>query len=387
MPVTALKKPFLLVGLMIAAAAGLAACGGEPAAGSVEASAVPVRVVRLQAEPVVITRELPGRAAASLVAEVRPQVSGIVEARLFEEGGNVEAGDVLYQLDDATYRADVNSARAMLARAEATLGAARLTAARSAELAEIEAISTQDNESAIAARQQAEADVGVARAALARAEVLLGYARITAPISGRIGKSSVTQGALVTANQAVPLATIQQFDPIHIDLAPTSASLLELRQSVAAGRLTDTRELPVTILLEDGTPYAHPGRLSFADLTVDPGTGSFSLRVVAPNPDELLLPGSYLRAEVSVGRREQGLLVPQRAVSRDARGNTSVLVVGADETVAVRPVVVSRTIGDRWLVEGGLADGERVIVEGLQKVQAGARVTASEAAAPVAEPR
>lgn len=372
-----LKASLFLIGASVL----LAACGDDAAPAGGEMPPVPVTVVTLATEPVTLTRELPGRAAASLVAEVRPQVSGIVKARLFEEGSVVEAGQVLYELDDATYQADVDSARAALARARATLDAARLTAARSAELARVEAISAQDNENAAAALSQAEADVAVARAALARAEVMLGYARISAPISGRIGKSSVTQGALVTANQAEPLATIHQLDPMHVDLTPSSASLLEMRRELAAGRLSDTRDLPVTIRLEDGTAYPHPGRLSFADLTVDPGTGSFSIRVVVPNPDQLLLPGSYLRAEVGAGRREQALLVPQQAVQRDARGNTSVWVVGDDELAQPREIVVSRTFGDRWLVESGLAAGERVIVAGLQKVQPGVRVAAGEAAA------
>lgn len=365
--------------LLLCTTAALVACGSDstPAA----PAAVAVTVVTLKTEPVTLTRELPGRAVPSLVAEVRPQVSGIIQRQLFTEGGLVKAGEALYQLDDATYRANVNSAKATLERAQVTLQSARLTAARSAELYKIDAISAQDNENAVASLRQAEADVGVARAALDGSQVPLGYARITAPISGRIGKSTVTQGALVTANQSVALATVQRLDPVYVDLAPTSAGLLQIRKELAAGTLTEARDLPVSILMEDGSVYAHQGKLTFADLTVDPGTGSFALRVSVPNPDEALLPGTYLRAVVSIGQRQQALLVPQRGIARDAKGNPSAMVVGADGKVEARAVQVSSTIGDRWLVEGGLQAGDRVIVEGLQRVRPGVLVQATEAAA------
>lgn len=367
---------------------GLAACGDNsppPAA-----AAVPVTVVTLKPENITLTRELPGRTNPFLVAEVRPQVSGIVKNRLFTEGGLVKADQPLYQLDDATYRADVASAQASLARAKATLTSARLTAKRTAELAKIDAVSRQDNENAIAAEAQAAADVKTAEAAVQRTSVILGYATITSPISGRIGKSSVTQGALVTANQPAALATVQQLDPIYVDLTQSSNELLQLRRELAAGTLTATNHVPVTIFLEDGTPYAHPGKLTFADVTVDPTTGSFLLRVLVPNPDDILLPGMYVRAEVSSGERPNGLLVPQRAIARDPKGNTSALVVDKDNKVEQRMVQVSRTIGDQWLVEGGLAAGDKVIVEGLQKVRPGSLVQASEAsaaAAPAAAPQ
>ena len=370
------RSPGLLLPVLVSAL--LVACGSEkPTNGPPPPAAVPVSVVTLKAANVTLTRELPGRVAPSVVAEVRPQVSGVVQSRLFQEGGLIKAGQPLYQLDDATYRADYNSAQATLARAEATLRAAQLTARRSTELAKIQAISVQDNENAIAALRQAEADVGVSKAALESRRVVLDHARISSPIGGRIGKSSVTQGALVTAAQATPLAVVQKLDPVFIDLSQSSGELLQLRQELATGKLQQST-VPVTILLEDGSQYQHPGRLAFSELTVDPSTGSFALRVVAPNPDNLLLPGAYVRAVVGNGQRRDGLLVPQTAIARDPKGNATALVV-KDGKVESRAVQVSRTLDDQWLVDGGLTAGEQVIVEGVQKVKPGAAVTATEA--------
>lgn len=365
--------PLALAGL-------LAACGGAgtPPPSSPPAGAVSVWTMR--AQEVTLTRELPGRVASSLVAEVRPQVSGIVQRRLFTEGERVKAGQPLYQLDDATYRADANSARASLERAQATLRSAQLAANRSAELVKIEAVSIQDHENAMAALRQAEADVGVAEAALEGRKVVLDHARIASPISGRIGKSSVTQGALVTAAQATPLATVQQTDPVHIDLTQSASELLQLRKELAAGTLTQSGKVPVTILLEDGTPYEHTGKLAFSEISVDPGTGSFALRVTIRNPDQILMPGMYVRAAIGNGERRNGLLVPQQGIARDPKGNTTVLIV-KDGKVESRAVQVSRTIGDKWLVEDGLAAGDQVIVEGLQKVKPGMAVTTTEASA------
>ena len=352
-------------------------------------SAVPVTVATLKPETVTLKRELPGRVSPFLVAEVRPQVDGIVARRLYTEGGLVQAGQPLYQIEDATYRADNETARASLARAEATLVTTQLNARRSAELVKIDAVSRQDDENAAAALRQAEADVKAARAAVDRAGVVLGYARITAPIGGRIGKSTVTQGALVTANQTTALATIQQLDPVYVDLTQSSAELLELRRALAAGTLKGTSGLPVTILLEDGTRFDHDGKLAFSDVTVDPSTGSFSLRVVMPNPDHVLLPDMYVRAVIGDGEREDALLVPQQGVTRDPKGQSTAMVVSGDGKVELRAVKVSRAIGDKWLVEDGLVAGDRVIVEGLQKIRPGAPVQATEtgttpAAAPVA---
>lgn len=360
----------------------LAACGKPPAPAA--PPPVAVTVVTLKSAPLTLTRELPGRTTPFLVAEVRPQVTGIVTGRLFTEGGLVQAGDPLYQLDDATYRAETASARAALARADASLESARLKAARADELIKIHAISTQDHDNAVAGLRESEADVGVARAALQQTEVRLGYSRITAPIGGRIGKSTVTPGALVTANQDAPLATIQQLDPIHVDLSQSSSELLALRKALGTD-IEGAKDLPVTILLEDGSRYDHEGKLTFADISVDPATGSFALRVVVPNPDHLLLPGMYVRAVVGSGTLEQALLAPQQGITRDPKGNATAMVVGADGKVESRTVQVARTIGDQWLVSGGLSAGDRIIVEGLQKVRPGAVVIANEAGvAPVA---
>lgn len=336
-------------------------------------------IVTLRAEPVTLVRELPARVNAHLIAEVRPQVSGIIEKRLFTEGGEVKEGQALYQLDDSTYQAELASARATLARAEATLESARLNETRTAELAKVDAVSQQDLENATAALEQARADVQLSQANLRAKVIQLDYARITAPISGNIGKSSVTQGALVTQNQAQPLATVQQLDPIYVDATASSTELLQLRRDLAAGTIERDNAVPVTIILEDGTTYKHDGKLTFADVTVDPTTGTFSLRVLAPNPDRILMPGMYVRAVMTLGVRPNGLLVPQQGIARDPRGHTSALVVGADDKVEQRDVQVSRAIGDKWLVESGLNAGDRVIIEGLQKVQPGAVVQPTEA--------
>ena len=356
----------------IAAALLLSACSKTPAT-KAPAGAPPtpeVGVVAIQARTVTLTRELPGRVTPFMVAEVRPQATGLVQERAFTEGGLVKKGQLLYKLDDATLRADLGATRAALARSEATFHAARLNAQRTEELARIEAVSRQDAENATAALKQAEADVAAHRANVARTEVLLGHASITAPISGRIGKSTVTQGALVTANQAAPLATVQQLDPVYVDVTQSSSELLDLRRQMAAGRAQEANT-PVRILLEDGTVYEHQGKLTFSDVTVDPDTGSYLLRISVPNPRNVLLPGTFVRAVVGNAVRENAILVPQRGVTRDPKGNASALVLGADDKVALRPLKVSRTVGDSWLVDEGLAAGDRVIVEGVQKVKPG----------------
>ena len=379
------RSPYRFLALSLAIALTVSACGGGAPEGP-QGGPGQVTVATLKAEQVGLTRELPGRTTAFLVAEVRPQVSGIVAKRLFTEGGLVNAGQALYQIDDASYRAQANSARAQLARAEATANAARLSARRIAELAKVDAVSTQDNENAIAALKQAEADVGAARAALDAANVTLGYARITAPISGRIGKSSVTQGALVSAGQAEALATVQQLDPIYVDLTQSASELLQMRRELATGRLQDNQSLPVTILLDDGTEFAHKGTLEFSEVSVDPTTGSYAMRVKVDNPDQILMPGMYVRAQVGSGVRENGLLVPMQGVARDPKGDTTAMVVGKDNKVEVRPVKVSRAVGSKWLVEDGLKAGDKVIVEGLQKIQPGMPVQATEMGAAPAKP-
>jgi len=376
-PRFATPKAFLVVATAVGT---LTACGDKPPAQQ-GMGAVPVTVVTLQPTAVTLTRELPGRTTPFLIAEIRPQVDGIIEQRLFIEGGSVKAGQPLYQIDDATYQAAYASAKATLARAEATLHSARLNARRSTDLVAINAVSKQDDENSAAALQLAEADVAAAKAAVRSAGVVLGDARISAPISGRIGKSSVTQGALVTANQQQPLAIIQQLDPIYVDLTQASAEWLELQKAIAAGRVKSDLDLPVTILLEDGTPYSREGKLAFSEVSVDPTTGSFALRVVVPNPDHILLPGMYVRALVRMGVRQDALLAPQQGILRDPRGHTNAMVVDKDGKVEVRAVRVSQAIGDQWLVEDGLAPGDRVIIEGLQKIQPGVPVQPTEAGA------
>lgn len=368
------------VGALLATAL-LAACGGGAgtAATQGDTAPVPVRVVTLAPRSVPMERELPGRALASLVAEVRPQVDGIVRQRLFTEGGVVQAGQALYQLDDATYRAELASSEAALARAQATLQSARLTAERTAALARIHAASRQDDEDAQAALLQAQADVQSAQASVQAKRIQLNYARITAPIAGHIGKSAVTPGALVTAKQSAALATVQRLDPMHIELNQSSAELLQLRKGLAAGSLSDTRKVPVTILLEDGSAHHQQGTLEFSEMSVNPSTGSYLVRLRVPNPDRVLLPGMYVRAVLHYGQREEALLAPQQAITRDPKGNASAWVVGSDGTAQLRQVMTSRTVGDQWLIDSGLKAGERVITQGLHKVQAGTLVTATEA--------
>jgi len=379
------SKPLLtpLTALAAVAAAAvllLSACGRpSQAAGSAAPSAAPsVGVVTLQAQRVSLAAELPGRTAAYQIAEVRPQVGGLVKARLFREGSDVLAGDVLYQIDSATYRAAVGSAQAALVKAEANLIPLRAKAERYRELAAIHAISQQDHDDAAAALKQAEAEVAAAGAALEADRINLGYTRITAPISGRIGRSSVTPGALVTASQSNSLATVQQLDPIYVDVTQPSASMLQLRRALDAGRLQKSADgaATVSLMLEDGSTYALPGKLQFSESTVDPSTGAVTLRAVFPNPKGELLPGMYVRAVVEEGVKQGALLVPQRGVQRDAAGRPVAYVVGADGTLQLRTLVTERALGDAWLVSEGLAAGDRVVVEGLQNARPGAAVNA-----------
>ncbi|MFA5058893.1 MAG: efflux RND transporter periplasmic adaptor subunit, partial [Opitutaceae bacterium] len=312
------------------------------------------------------------------VAEVRPQVSGIIQKRLFDEGGDVKAGDLLYQIDPAFYEAAYASAKAALARVEANLPAIRSRAERYKELVNIKAVSQQNYDDATAALKQSEAEFGIAKAAMESARINLAYTGITAPISGRIGKSSVTIGALATAHQAVPFTTIQQLDPVYVDVTQSSANLLRLKRNVASGDLKRDSEYQakVRLILEDGTPYPLEGVLKFSDVTVNPGTGSFILRTVFPNPDHTLLPGMYVRAVIEEGVNEQAILVPQQGVSRDKKGDAIALVADKDDKVEQRLLKINRAIGARWLIDEGLNPGDRVIVEGLQKIKPGSAVKA-----------
>lgn len=350
----------------------LASCGAKPQAGPDPNAPAAVGIVVVRTEPVTLTAELSGRTSAYLISEVRPQVGGVIQARLFQEGSYVRAGQPLYQIDPATYRASLNSATAGLAQAQAAYTSAKLKADRYKELVAFNAVSRQDNDDAQAAAQQAAANVQAQRAAVEQARIDLGYTRVFAPISGRIGKSSVTPGALVTASQPVPLATVQNLDTIYVDVTQSSADLLKLRRDIAVGAVGKSSSAQVSLILEDGSTYPPPGTLTFSDITVDPGTGSVGLRAVFPNPNGVLLPGLYVRARISKGVAAAGMLIPQPAVSRDAKGTPTVFVVGPGNKAQLRQISVGQTVGRNWLVTGGLKPGEQVVVEGLQNVRPGA---------------
>jgi len=362
----------LVMGLM------LTGCGKKQSGGPPQTGAPEVAVVTVQNERVTITTELAGRTSACLVAEVRPQVGGIIQKRLFTEGSDVKAGEVLYQIDPATYQAAYNSSRAALARTEANLIPARLKAERYEELIKINAVSQQDYDDAGAALKQAEADVEGAKATLETARINLAYTGVTAPISGRISRSSATVGALVSASQATALATIQQFDQVYVDLTQSSAEMLHLKQSLASGLLKKAgdKEARVKLLLEDGTPYPLEGTLKFSEVTVEQSTGSITLRTVFPNPKHTLLPGMYVRAIIEEGVKDQAILVPQQGVTRNSKGEPTALVVDGSGMVELRVLKIERSIGDKWLVNEGLNPGDQVILEGLQKVRPGSPVKA-----------
>ncbi len=355
----------------------LAGCAKKQEAGMMPPGGPPeVGIVVMEAKSVPLTTELSGRTSPHLIAEVRPQVGGIIQKRLFTEGSDVKEGQVLYQIDPSSYKAAFASARAALAKAEANLAPARLKEERYRDLVKINAVSKQDYDDATATLKQAEAEVEAAKAAVETARINLAYTTVTAPISGRIGKSSVTTGALVTASQAAPLATIQRLDPIYVDLPQSSAELLRLKAALASGeiRKKGSGEAKVRLVLEDGTPYPLEGSLKFSDVTVDQSTGSVTLRTLFPNPKQVLLPGMFVRAIIEEGVKEQAILAPQQGVSRDPAGNATALVVGAGEKVEPRVIKVDRAIGDKWLVKEGLKPGDRVIVEGIQKAKPGTPV-------------
>jgi membrane fusion protein (multidrug efflux system) len=358
----------------VLAALALVACGAKGPPGPDPNAAPEVGVVVVRTEPVTLKAELSGRTSAFLVSEVRPQVTGLIKARLFQEGSNVRAGQPLYQIDPATYRASLDSAVAGLAQAQAAANSARLKADRYKELVAINAVSKQDNDDAQAASEQAAASVQAQRAAVEQARINLAYTRVFAPISGRIGKSSVTPGALVTASQANALAVVQDLGKIYVDVTQSSADLLQLRQEFAAGAISPADTAQVDLILEDGSVYPRPGTLAFSDVTVDPGTESVGLRAVFPNPKGELLPGLYVRARLSKGVATSGILAPQPAVSRDPKGHATAFIVGPGGKAELRELTVAQTIGDKWLVTSGLKPGDRLIVEGLQKVRPGAPV-------------
>lgn len=383
LPVSALAAPLAL-------ALALSACGGGQ-----EAKAPPpptVSVLAVREQPLSISTELPGRTVAYETSDVRPQVNGLIEERLFAEGDTVRAGQPLYRIDAAPYRAAVASARAALSKAQATIGATEALARRYGELVKINAIARQDYENAVGSAGQARADIAAQRAALQSAQIDLARTVIRAPISGRIGRSLTTTGGLVAAGQTTALTTIQRIDPVYVDIPQSSADVLKLRQQIAAGQLTRDGKARVQLILEDGNTYKLEGTLLFTDVTVDQTTGSQVLRAVFPNPDGLLLPGMFVRAKLVQGTVQNAILVPQQAVSRDERGDPVVMVVGADKKVAPRPVKTSGTSGANWIVTSGLRNGDRVIVEGGMMLQPGMPVTAqpwnpnAPAAAPAAAP-
>ncbi len=365
----------------LAAAFLVAGCGDDKP--KTAQRPVEVGVVEMTPHDVGLTSELPGRISAFRVSEVRPQVSGLLKKRLFDEGGDVRAGEQLYQIDPERYAAAKASAEADLARANATLKSVRAKAERYAELVRINAVSRQDYDDVTASLDQAKADVKAAKAALDLARIDLVYTRVNAPISGRIGKSSVTEGALVTANQTAPLATVTQLDPIYVDLTQSSLALVQLRREAEAGRVdSGAGELKVDLTVEGDTrPYPQSGKLQFSDVTVDQTTGTVTLRAIFPNPNHELLPGMFVRATVSRGVSRNVLTVPQKAVVRDAAGGASVWTPGDDNQARLRPVTLSRLVGKDWVVEGGLAAGDRVIVDGLQTLRPGIPVAPVPAAA------
>jgi len=363
----------ILVGVLV-----LTGCGKKQPGGPSQTGDPEVSVVTVQPEQVMLTTELPGRTSAYLIAEVRPQVSGIIQKRLFTEGSDVKAGEVLYQIDPAVYQANYNSAKAALARAEANFLPIRLKAGRYAELVKVNAVSQQEYDDASAALKQAEADVEAGKAAVESARINIEYTKVTAPISGRIGRSSVTDGALVTASQPAALATIQQLSPIYVDVTQSSAELLSLKHNLASGLLKrdSAAQARVRLLLEDGSTYQLTGTLKFSEVTVDQSTGSVTLRAIFPNPNHTLLPGMFVRAILEEGVNEHAILIPQRGVTRNPAGDAVVMVVGGEEKVEPRVIKVLRTVGENWLVSEGLKAGDRVILEGLQKARPGTPVKA-----------
>lgn len=366
----------------VAALALSAGCGrspgeaGKPGAGAPALPPAQVGVVTVKAESLVLTTELPGRISAVRTAEVRARATGILLKRLFTEGAEVKRDDVLFQIDEAPLIASLNSAKASLAKAEANLKQAQAKANRYKALVEVNAVSRQDYDEAVATAGQGDADVLTGKAAVETAELNLGYAKVTAPISGRIGKAKVTEGALVTAAEATQMATIQQLDPIYFDFTQSSTEMLRLKRQLDAGQLKSAApgQAKVTLLLEDGSAYSHEGRLIFSDVTVDQTTGMVTLRAEFPNPDGMLLPGMFARAKLEQAVDKGAITVPQRGVTRNPDGTGTVFVVTKENKVEPRIIKTTNAIGTNWLVTSGLGSGDTVILEGLQKIRPGSTV-------------
>jgi len=364
--------PTLSMAALSLATLSLGGCGHQQAMPQQD---VEVGVVTLRAEPVTVSTTLSGRTAATTVAEVRPQVDGVIQSRLFEEGSLVHAGQPLYQIDSRLYRASLDTSRAQLENAQATLYSAEAKAKRYRTLGDSEAVSGQDRDETIAAARAAQAAVHQYQATSRSAAVNLEFTRVLAPITGRIGRSSVTKGALVTASQTDAMATIQQLDPIFVDITQSSADLLRLRSALAKGSMMPA-SAKVSLTLEDGTKYPGEGTIEFSEVNVDPQAGTVTLRARFPNPDGLLLPGMFVNVAAPQGVVQNGVLAPQQGISRDAKGNGTALVVDASGKVEQRKVVTGQAISDKWLIVSGLKAGDRLIVEGTDKARAGARVKA-----------
>ncbi|MFA6962025.1 MAG: efflux RND transporter periplasmic adaptor subunit [Opitutaceae bacterium] len=352
-------------------------CSKKPASASAAAPAE-VGVITVSASPVALTQELPGRTSAFRIAEVRARVSGIILKRHFIEGGDVKEGELLYTIDPAPYLAVLDSAKASLARAEANAAVSQLQADRSKKLITSQAISQQEYDDVAAANLAAEADVAAAKASVQTAEINMGYTQVTAPVSGRIGLSQVTEGAYVQQGAATLLATVQQLDPLYVDVTQSSTAVLRLRRALAEGKLDRASDsaAKVQLIVEDGSLYAENGTLQFSDVTVDPSTSSITLRALFPNPKGDLLPGMFVRARLQEGSAPDAILVPQLAVTRNTRGDATALVVGSGDKVELRILQTDRAVGNQWLVADGLKSGDRVIVQNLQRIRPGAVVKA-----------
>lgn len=362
----------------LASAVILSGCDQSPQASQQAKQAAPVGVVTIKSQPLTLTKELPGRVAASQVAEIRPQINGIIQSRLFTQGAEVKKGQALYQIDSSTFEAQVATSKAAITKAKASIANAKAKSERYSELLKIKAVSQQDYDEADASFKGAEADLLTAQAQLKTAQINLDYSKVESPITGKIGKSNITVGALVSANQATALATVTQLDPIYVDLTQSSSELTRLKKAIANGELN--REMKehskVVLKMEDGSVYPHKGTLQFSEVTVDPSTGSVTLRAEFPNPEKLLLPGMYVRAVIVEGVKANAILAPQRGIGRNTKGEPTAMVVSKDNKVEPRVLKTDRTIGSNWLITEGLNDGDKLIVEGLQKIAPGAPVNA-----------
>jgi len=376
-----MKFSLLAIPVLALALTGCNFFGGGAAAGGAGAAPPPaeVGVVTLKEEPVTLTTELPGRTSAFRVAEVRPQVNGLLQKRMFVEGADVQEGQQLYQIDPAPYQAALDNALAALQKAQANAQIADITLKRDQGLIASHAVAQQDIDNAQATYDSTKADIAAANAAIETAKINLNYTKVLSPITGRTGRS-VTEGGLLTANQTQSLVTIQQLDPIYVDISQSTAVLLRLERELAAGQIKSSgaNQAQVKLQFEDGTDYGPVGQLQFSEVNVDQSTGSVILRAQFPNPDHQLLPGMFVRAEIDEGVNEKGILIPQQAVTHDIKGDATTLVVTADNKVELRTLVTTRAIGDKWLISSGVAAGDRVIVEGVQKVQPGATVNPTE---------